>query len=405
MVLSSHKSILTTGLFILSIYQAPLSSAQIEAALTEGTVSGNFNLRYESVDQDNLLEDAQALTLSSKLSYTTGSVNGFSAMLEVEDVRIVTGVNDYSVAPSNFNPGRYSTIADPETTEVDQGYLQYSRDLFNLKLGRQVLTYDNHRFIGHVGWRQDRQTFDALSLTFSPLNDLTINYNYLDQRNRIFAEDADIDSKDHLFHANYKISDASLTAYAYLLEVDNNTNNSLDTYGLRLSGTKELGELDSSYLVEYASQESEAGLASFDADYFLLEGGLTINNINGKIGYEIMGSDNGAYGFSTPLSTLHAHNGWADLFLGTPTQGLVDTYLNISGEKWNIKWSAVYHDFGADDSTPTIDDLGSELDLQFLYPISDHFDLGFKLAKYSAGDVAAGKVDTDKLWLWVTAKF
>jgi hypothetical protein len=32
------------------------------------------------------------------------------------------------------------------------------------KIGRQVITMDNHRFVGHVGWRQDRQTFDALTL-------------------------------------------------------------------------------------------------------------------------------------------------------------------------------------------------------------------------------------------------
>ena len=28
-----------------------------------------------------------------------------------------------------------------------------------------------------------------------------------------------------------------------------------------------------------------------------------------------------------------------------------------------------------------------------------------KYAAYSAGDAAAGKVDTDKVWLWVSAKF
>jgi hypothetical protein len=28
-----------------------------------------------------------------------------------------------------------------------------------------------------------------------------------------------------------------------------------------------------------------------------------------------------------------------------------------------------------------------------------------KLASYSAGDSTAGKVDTDKVWLWLNAKF
>ena len=382
-----------------------MSSAQIGDALSGGTSHGSFNLRYESVNQDNSLDDAMALTLSSKLSYTTDNLNGFSAMIEVEDVRIVSGLGDYTVGPTGFNLGRYSVIADPETTELDQGFLQYSKDDFSVKIGRQLIAYDNHRFVGHVGWRQDRQTFDAVSVIFTPIEDLSLNYNFLDKRQRIFADDADIDSKDHLLHASYKTSIGTLIAYAYLLEADNNTHNSLDTYGVRLSGAREAGGLNASYLLEYASQQSETGPTNFDADYLLLEGGVTVNAITAKIGYEVLGSDNGAYGFSTPLSTLHAHNGWADLFLGTPTQGLVDTYLNFSGTAGKGNWSIIYHSFSADNPTPVIDDFGNELDLQFLYPISESYTLGIKYARYSDGDAAAAKPQTDKFWVWFTARF
>ena len=227
----------------------------------------------------------------------------------------------------------------------------------------------------------------------------------MDERRRIFAEDADIDSKDHLLHVAYNTAIGTLTGYAYLLELDNNTDNSLDTLGLRFTGSRELGGLETSYLAEYASQESDTGLAEFDADYFLLEGGLTVNGITGRVGYETLGSDNGAYGFSTPLSTLHAHNGWADLFLGTPAQGLVDSYVNLSGKAGKGNWSVIYHEFEADDSTSAIDDLGSELDLQYLYPISENYRLGIKYARYSGGDIAASKSDTDKFWLWFNVSF
>ena len=402
---NSCKSILNTGLLITAISHTAVSSAQMSKLVDEGKAAGNFNLRYESVNQSNALDDAQALTLSSKLSFTSGSVNGFSAMVEVEDVRIVLGVDDYSVGPAGFNPGIYSVIADAETTELDQGFLQYSNDSFTAKLGRQVIVYDNHRFVGHVGWRQDRQTFDALSLAFKPVENLNLNYNFIDERKRIFSEEADKDSKDHILHADYTSPIGTIVGYAYLLEEDNNTNNSIDTYGLRFTGSTELGDKEASYLLEYATQESETGQAKFDADYLLLEGSLTLNSINAKIGYEVLGSDNGAYGFSTPLSTLHAHNGWADLFLGTPAQGLVDTYLNLSGKAGNINWSLIYHDFNADYSTSTIDDLGNELDLQFFYPISESYDMGIKYAKYSAGDVAAGKPNTDKFWVWFRLRF
>jgi hypothetical protein len=47
---------------------------------------------------------------------------------------------------------------------LDQGYLQYAKDDLTVKFGRQVIILDNYRYVGHVGWRQDRQTFDALTI-------------------------------------------------------------------------------------------------------------------------------------------------------------------------------------------------------------------------------------------------
>ncbi|MDP6414473.1 MAG: alginate export family protein [Gammaproteobacteria bacterium] len=372
-----------------------------------GTVSGIFNLRYEHVEQDdNALRDADALTLSSRLAYTTRTVNGFSAMVEVKDIRTVAGVDDYSVGPSGFKPGRYSTIADPETTEVHQGFLQYSNDLFTAKMGRQLITYDNHRFVGNVGWRQDQQTFDAVTLTATPIEGLNLSYNYIDERERIFAEDADIDSEDHLIHATYDTPIGTLTGYAYLLELQDGPDNSLDTYGLRLTGNREINGFDVSYLLEYADQESEtSGGVDYDADYYRVEGGVTLGGVNLRLGYEEMGSDDALYGFATPLATLHAHNGWGDMFLGTPAEGLTDAYLSVSGQVFSGNWTVVYHEFDTDDSSPLVNDLGDEWDLQYVYPISEFYTLGMKYARYSSGDIAAGKSDTDKFWVWLTARF
>jgi|TARA_B100002003_G_scaffold229778_1_gene239380 hypothetical protein len=93
------------------------------------------------------------------------------------------------------------------------------------------------------------------------------------------------------------------------------------------------------------------------------------------------------------------------MFLGTPAQGLTDTYLNLSGQAFSGNWSVVYHDFEADDDSPLVDDLGEELDLLFVYPVSENYTLGIKHARYTEGDRAAGKPDTDKFWVWLTARF
>jgi hypothetical protein len=371
-------------------------------ALTSGKGGVNLNLRYESVDQDNALADASALTLRTLLAYGTGSYKGFSAKVEMEDTRIVLGQGDYTVGPTGYNLGLYSVIADPEHTELDQGYIQYKNAGFSAKLGRQVITMDGHRFVGHVGWRQDRQTFDALSAKYNAVKDLTLQYAYITQRNRIFAQSADLDSKDHLINASYNTSVGTLTGYGYLLEVDNGTDNALDTFGISFSGSTKAGNTKMLYRAEYASQSSESVSADFDVDYINLEAGAVFSGITAKVGYEVLGSDDGAFGFATPLATLHKFNGWSDQFLGTPSQGLVDTSFTLAGKVLGGGWTAVYHKFDADDASDTVDDLGSELNLSYVKKFAKHYTAGIKYAAYSAGDI---KVDTDKLWLWLSAKF
>lgn len=377
----------------------------LEAAVTGGKASGSFNLRYEGVDEDKALDDATAVTLRTALKFTTAAYKGFTAVLEGEDVRAV-GADNYSVPVTGFNTGRYDVINDPETTEVNQAYLQYVQGGFTARFGRQDIRYDNQRFIGAVPWRQDYQTYDAVTLEYKqsgPLN-YTLDYHYLTQRDRIFAQAADIDSSDHLFHGVVTTPIGALTGYAWLLEEDIALPNALDTYGLRLSGTRKLGGYDWTYLAEYATQESERGAASFDADYYVIEGGVTVQGTTVKLGFESLGSDGGLYGFATPLATLHAFQGWADHFLTTPTQGIEDIYVNVSRSLFKGTATFVYHDYSADYSTAAIDDLGDEINLQWVRPFRSNYQLGLKYADYSQGDLAA-KGDKQIIWTWVQMTF
>jgi putative salt-induced outer membrane protein YdiY len=403
-----HKKTLNVAISSICLSMLSVSMVQAEEvetiteAISSGKAKVDFRLRYEGVDQDNPLDNASALTLRTRLGYTTGSIDGFSATVEMEDNRIVLGQGDYTVGPTGYNLGQYSVIADPEFTELDQGFIQYKSDTFVAKVGRQVITHDGHRFIGHVGWRQDRQTFDALSVDYKPAKGISLKYAYVDQRNRIFGESADLDAKDHFLNASYKMSAGTLVGYAYLLEVDNDTVNGLDTYGMRFTGNTKMGENKVLYTAEYATQTSESAAVEFDADYIFLEAGIEISGVTAKLGYESLGSDNGEFGFATPLATLHKFNGWTDQFLGTPAQGLIDVSATLSGKAAGGKWLVVYHDFQADEKSETIDDLGSEINIQYTYKYSKNYSGGIKYGKYS-GD--SGRVDADKLWAWVSAVF
>lgn len=229
-----------------------LAVTSLPSFANAGKASVYMRLRHESVDQDNTLENAEALTLRTRLGYKTASYNGFSGTIEFEDSRSVLGINDYNDA-NGMNAGVYSVIADPETTELDQGFIQFKSPDLPVKAGRQLIAWDNQRFVGHVGWRQDRQTFDGLTLSYQPSKALSLNYGYISQRNRLFAEDGDLDAKDHLFNVSYKTSFGTLAGYGYLLEIDEGFDNSLDTFGFSFNGSQKPNDMTLIYGFEYAN--------------------------------------------------------------------------------------------------------------------------------------------------------
>ncbi|MEN7341894.1 MAG: alginate export family protein [Pseudomonadota bacterium] len=386
---------------------AHAESASLAEAITGGDAYLNFNTRYEYVDQDNPLDEGSALTLLTRFGYKTGTWNKFSAHVEFEDSRILLGFDEYAVPPTGFNTGEFSVIADPETTELDQAYVQYAdaETGFSLRVGRQIVSYDSQRFVGAVPWRQDWQTFDGVHAEYTGIDKLKIKAGHLYKRNRIFATDGDLDSSDNLIDITYQTPFGTLGGYAYLLEVDSAVNNSLDTVGVRFTGSQPIGENKLSYKFEYATQDAEQGAADFDADYLLAEGALALKPVTIKLGLEVLGSDDGQYGFATPLATLHKFNGWADLFLATPAAGLEDIYVAVSGKFQKFGYSVIYHDFTANESLAGADDLGSEINLLLTRPLGDRYKFGFKYADYSAGSDSFATVDTERLWLWLSAKF
>jgi len=126
-----------------------------------------------------------------------------------------------------------------------------------------------------------------------------------------------------------------------------------------------------------------------------------------KLGYEVLGSDDGDVSFTTFLVTLHKFNGWADVFLGgsfdpaAMPDGLEDVYISVSGKLAEYNLAAIYHEFSSDEGS---DDYGSEIDLQASRKFGKHYNGGVKYASYSDdGFNAAG--DVDKLWAWVGMSF
>ena len=130
--------------------------------ISQGKILFDARLRLEQVDDDALADDASALTLRTRLGWQSAPLSGWYVLAEIEDVRAL--IEDYN-STANGEVTR-PLVADPEGSEWNQAYLGWKDDGGNqFALGRQRLALDNHRFIGNVGWRQNEQTFDALSAT------------------------------------------------------------------------------------------------------------------------------------------------------------------------------------------------------------------------------------------------
>ena len=79
--------------------------------------------------------------------------------------------------------------------------------------------------------------------------------------------------------------------------------------------------------------------------------------------------------------------------------------VTVKGGLAGGKWAVVYHDYSADEPGPGVDDLGDEWGVAYNRSFAGNYSAGVKYAMYSAGDTAAGKVDTNKLWLTLGASF
>jgi len=386
-----HKgvgSILTAGIVSSVVLFSPSTMADsITKALTEGKAKVDVRVRLETNDVEGGKDAATALTARTRVGYETGKFSGIQAYVEFEDTMAL--IDEYTPEDT-----KYDVVADPEGTEMNQGYLAYTGvDKLLIKAGRQRVILDNARFVGNVGWRQNEQTYDAALLQTTAIPELTASYAYVNQVNGILYKSSDTDT--HLVNLGYTGLPAKLTAYSYLIDNDGAADSS--TFGASASGKLPVGEdMKALYKVEFAQMGDYADNDSGDsANYYLVELGATIKKATVKLGYEVLGGD-GTTSFQTPLATKHKFNGWADKFLSTPKDGLVDAYVTASGNVAGVKLLATYHMFSSDEGG---DDYGSELDLLAVKKFGKIYSAGVKYAAYMEGDDLKNN-DTNKLWLW-----
>ena len=376
----------------------------ITEALLEGEFSGSLRYRYQFLDDAGFDNDAHASTIRALLKYETKPFYGVSVLGEVRTVQRI-GAGDLHNDTLNGNTDR-PVIADPDSREIDQLLVRFDQIIpdTSVTVGRRKINLNNQRFISTLGFRQTGNSFDGIVVENESLPNTKLHYSYANNVNRAFTDDSPVGNFDgdiHLLHGETKLAERhKLVGYGYFLGIEEGSfagasNLATNTYGVNLKGWEPLSDDWSAYYdLEYAYQtENTESSLDIDLSYYRIQPGVKFNNFRINVGYEVLEGD-GTVGFSTPLALLHAFNGYADVFLVTPPDGLEDAYINATywvGESpfkiagydvlGKTKLHVAYHDFSAENSSI---DYGTEFDVSIKKKLTDNLTLALEYANYDA---------------------
>ncbi|MCX7282981.1 MAG: alginate export family protein [Novosphingobium sp.] len=371
-------------------------------------------IRYEGVDQPTV--DADALTVRLRTGLELRHAPSHLAVLvEAEGTLALSrkyNAFPFALAGSPQRRTKFGVVADPESIDLNRAQIMYKVKDFALTVGRQRINLDDQRFVGSIGWRQNEQTFDAVRAE-ATLGLVSFDGTYAIQQDSIFGSEAgprrSMDGDFVFLGASAKVGPLTAKAFSYLIDYDEAFAfaNSSQTYGGRVSGSVPLSKaVKLNVLGSYARQSSFGSApVAYDADYVLGELGLAYQGFTLTGGYEKLGAARTVgKAFQTPLATAHKFNGWADLFLTTPGNGLEDKYVTLAKVLPKVKavqglnTNVTYHEFRSDRGGVKF---GTEWDAS----------LGFRtkkigwLVKYANYDAEKFGVDREILWLQAEVAF
>lgn len=408
---------------------ALLAAAEVRAedtiadALAASKPIVESSLRLEGVDQQGIAAKAEAVTWRNRLGLQSGEFHGVKALIEIDSVIAPTEKYNSTINGKTTFPN----VVDPAVTEINRAQLTWTPTAeTTLTVGRQRMILDDARFIGNVGWRQDEQTFDAVRID-TTLFRVKLTGAYLGRINRVVADAKDWNSNSYVLNATYSFSEAvKVTAFDYNLrfstaakapvaaDINNALISSVDTKGLRVFGTTWVSSVKLGYVAQYAEQEPAGNNpAVFDLSETMLEGNATWDIFTVKLNYESL-EGNGTQGFVTPLGTVHAFEGFADVFGATGgnktfADGINDLNLTLVVAGHTRPWApwfinptltVVYHDM---DTTRLSRPIGKEWDAVLTAGLTKNLSLMLKYADFERADPTMPASRT-KTWLMLQYK-
>ncbi|GAW97202.1 MULTISPECIES: hypothetical protein [Colwellia] len=364
-----------------------------------------FRSRYQST-HDDWWQDANAFTTRVKLtsSFTLDDNEQWQLLLQPNYVFVH---NDNYNSISQFN--RKSVIPDTQGGSLSQGYLAFSsNNNWQIKAGRQSLSYDNERMVGALEYWQTPQSFDAISAQYNDQMNWHIQYAYVDKVQRIFGRHADKELpaddprngyltnrptsewgehqlKGHFINMGYKTENNwQLVVYNYLIDNRDQASFSSNTVGIRIADEFKPNSIKYRYNAEFAWQEDAYNNTdNYQAWYNLVAASIQYKSHIFQLSQETFSQDQGI-GFKSSLGTNHKFQGWADVFTSYSGQkGLRDTFFTYRGRHKKLRWRFVYHDFN---TYGTGQEIGYEFDFELAYRLTRKWQIKAVYADYRSKD-------------------
>jgi hypothetical protein len=400
--------------------ESPLVAQTIGEAVTDGKLLASVRPRFTWVQQGSQPQAAHWTSLRTTLGWQTLIYHDLRLTAEAIDVHRfdVHGGIDYRETPAYvpspagtplygpYTPGYYPLVVDPVTTDANRLYLDYVGAPETLvRVGRQLVTLGNQRFVGAYDWAQLPQAFNGAFAQTSALPATQITAGYFNRVRNAYAvqREARIGMLDAQFEASQRLSIGAFGVtqnQAQTGVVTGFADNSNRILGARAWGAWPVRDsFDLTYSGEWARQSAWAGGdPRIGATYNRVGGGIDAHRWYVRVDSERLGSNRGQYGFQTALGTTQLFTGRADVFATTPRIGLRDWRATIGANVYQVNPWVAYHRFHSDWSDT---DLGHEVDVGVSWRFTRGWTASLEYADYRAGDASAGFFDARKLWATV----
>ncbi|GAB5454738.1 MAG: hypothetical protein Hens2KO_09670 [Henriciella sp.] len=374
------------------------------------TFSGDARLRYDVIDQADIPNTGEALTLSARIAAEWTPHKTISVLAEVEGVGAL--IDDFNETP--MPPRDFPFLPDPDHIDLNRLQLQakLSEQAF-LTIGRQNLRIDDQRFLGMAPFRQNRRSYDAARLSLRTDTAHTFQVGHIGKVNRPLGNRTplgEFDSDSWFGNANFQTPFGRIGVFHYALDLETganwNRNKTLAsaTSGIRFDGRYHSGPIKFDVEASYAEQTDYGdNPLSYAADYHLMDVRAFLGAFEVAVRYEALGGDD-QQSFQTPLASLHKFQGAADVFLSTPADGLVDYSAQLKfnggtiGPFTDITPKLALHHFEADRGGANY---GTEIDIVIGAKLAD-LKLTLGLADYHADTFSA---DRQRLFLAIGKQF